>query len=294
MNMFLKFASVIIAGGEHEPLSLMRCRHYLFHKDEVKTIVRSSRDAHRSKSAAVYSIQGRRDHMEDRFDILTDTHNKIHPTIFGVFDGHGGESQLWHHFHCNQQFCPSEVLGNVSVLMRKAELVKSIRSKYRPKQKRNRNQGELKVYGGDPVKRNGEFEKGCRDVRGLKGKVEQGYEEICGFIRFNGLWRVQGALAMSRSLGDYPLKNLNVLIPDPDVMTFDLDRLQPQFMILASDGLWDAFSNEEAMHFIKARLDEPHFGEKSIVLQAFSRGCPDNITVMVVKFGKRGSKAPGQ
>uniref|UniRef100_A0A673H100 Protein phosphatase, Mg2+/Mn2+ dependent, 1Lb n=1 Tax=Sinocyclocheilus rhinocerous TaxID=307959 RepID=A0A673H100_9TELE len=90
---------------------------FLFHTDEVKTIVRSSRDAvnmmkgkvaemmqneldeelsrtwqHRSKSAAVYSIQGRRDHMEDRFDILTDTLNKSHPTIFGVFDGHGGET----------------------------------------------------------------------------------------------------------------------------------------------------------------------------------------------------------
>ncbi|KAI2656594.1 Protein phosphatase 1L [Labeo rohita] len=114
-----------------------------------------------------------------------------------------------------------------------------------------------------------------------------------GFISFNGSWRVQGVLAMSRSLGDYPLKNLNVLIPDPDVLTFDLDKLEPQFMILASDGLWDAFSNEEAVHFIKERLDEPHFGAKSIVLQSFYRGCPDNITVMVVKFKKRGSKAAG-
>ncbi|KAF5922130.1 hypothetical protein HPG69_007013 [Diceros bicornis minor] len=105
-----------------------------------------------------------------------------------------------------------------------------------------------------------------------------------GFISFNGSWRVQGILAMSRSLGDYPLKNLNVVIPDPDILTFDLDKLQPEFMILASDGLWDAFSNEEAVRFIKERLDEPHFGAKSIVLQSFYRGCPDNITVMVVKF----------
>ncbi|KAI6063240.1 Protein phosphatase 1L [Aix galericulata] len=104
-----------------------------------------------------------------------------------------------------------------------------------------------------------------------------------GFISFNGSWRVQGILAMSRSLGDYPLKNLNVVIPDPDILTFDLDKLQPEFMILASDGLWDAFSNEEAVRFIKERLDEPHFGAKSIVLQSFYRGCPDNITVMVPK-----------
>ncbi|KPP77473.1 hypothetical protein Z043_103101 [Scleropages formosus] len=111
-----------------------------------------------------------------------------------------------------------------------------------------------------------------------------------GFISFNGSWRVQGILAMSRSLGDYPLKNLNVIIPDPDILAFDLDKLQPEFMILASDGLWDAFSNEEAVRFIKERLDEPHFGAKSIVLQSFYRGCPDNITVMVVKF-KSSNKA---
>lgn len=114
-----------------------------------------------------------------------------------------------------------------------------------------------------------------------------------GFISFNGSWRVQGILAMSRSLGDYPLKNLNVVIPDPDILSFDLDKLQPEFMILASDGLWDAFSNEEAVRFIKERLDEPHFGAKSIVLQSFYRGCPDNITVMVVKF-RNSSKAEEQ
>ena len=93
---------------------------------------------------------------------------------------------------------------------------------------------------------------------------------------------MQGILAMSRSLGDYPLKHLNVVIPDPDIMTFDLDQQQPGFMILASDGLWDAFSSEEAVRFIRERLDEPHFGAKSLVLQSFYRGCPDNITVMVV------------
>lgn len=111
-----------------------------------------------------------------------------------------------------------------------------------------------------------------------------------GFISFNGSWRVQGILAMSRSLGDYPLKNLNVVIPDPDIMSFDLNKLQPEFMILASDGLWDTFSNEEAVRFIRERLDEPHFGAKSIVLQSFYRGCPDNITVMVVKFKGKASE----
>ncbi|XP_015442038.1 protein phosphatase 1L isoform X2 [Pteropus alecto] len=97
---------------------------YFFHTDEVKTIVKSSRDAvkmvkgkvaeimqndglggldvleaefsktweFKSHNVAVYSIQGRRDHMEDRFEVLTDLANKTHPSIFGIFDGHGGET----------------------------------------------------------------------------------------------------------------------------------------------------------------------------------------------------------
>jgi len=76
----------------------------------------------------------------------------------------------------------------------------------------------------------------------------------------------------------------HLIIAEPDIQTFDLDELRPKFMILASDGLWDAFSNDEACTYIRDRLDEPHYGAKSIVLQAFYRGSLDNITVMVVNF----------
>lgn len=55
-------------------------------------------------------------------------------------------------------------------------------------------------------------------------------------------------------------------------------------MIFASDGLWDTFSNEEAVSFIRERVMEPHFGAKSITLQAYVRGSTDNITVMVIVF----------
>ena len=108
-----------------------------------------------------------------------------------------------------------------------------------------------------------------------------------GFIGFNGVWRVAGILATSRALGDYPLKEKKFITADPDILTFDLNEVQPQFIILASDGLWDCFSNEEAIEYIKERLDEPHFGAKSIILQAYYKGSLDNITVMVVKFDKK-------
>ena len=74
------------------------------------------------------------------------------------------------------------------------------------------------------------------------------------------------------------------MIADPDVLSFELNDLHPSFLVLASDGLWDTFSNEEAVAFIKERLDEPHHGARSITLQAFYRGSLDNITVLVVRF----------
>ncbi|KTG00212.1 hypothetical protein cypCar_00021871 [Cyprinus carpio] len=322
----------------------------LFHTDEGKTIVRSSRDAVnmmkgkvaemmqnegaapdaldeelsgtwqlRSRSAAVYSIQGRRDHMEDRFDILTDTLNNSHPTIFGVFDGHGGETaaeyakshlpvmlrqqlQRYEKQKENSAVTRQSILKQQILNMDK-EILEKLSASYdeagttclvallSEKELTVANVGDSRAVLCD---KDGNAVPLSHDHKPYQLKERKRIKKAGGFISFNGSWRVQGVLAMSRSLGDYPLKNLNVLIPDPDVLTFDLHKLQPQFMILASDGLWDAFSSEEAVHFIKERLDEPHFGAKSIVLQAFSRGCPDNITVMVVKLTKRDSKAAGQ
>ncbi|OXU30116.1 hypothetical protein TSAR_003792 [Trichomalopsis sarcophagae] len=108
-----------------------------------------------------------------------------------------------------------------------------------------------------------------------------------GVVTFNGVWRVAGILATSRALGDYPLKDKKFVIAEPDILTFDLDDHNPMFLVLASDGLWDTFSNEEAIAFIKERINEPHFGAKSITLQSYYRGSLDNITVLVINLRDR-------
>lgn len=46
--------------------------------------------------------------------------------------------------------------------------------------------------------------------------------EAGGFIAYKGVWRVAGILATSRALGDYPLKEGNLVIADPDILTFNL------------------------------------------------------------------------
>lgn len=108
-----------------------------------------------------------------------------------------------------------------------------------------------------------------------------------GLVTFNGVWRVAGILATSRALGDYPLKDKKLVIADPDILTFDLSDHNPMFIVLASDGLWDTFTNEEAVAFIKERINEPHFGAKSITLQSYYRGSADNITVLVINLRDR-------
>ncbi|XP_028047839.1 protein phosphatase 1L isoform X2 [Monomorium pharaonis] len=113
-----------------------------------------------------------------------------------------------------------------------------------------------------------------------------------GLVTFNGVWRVAGILATSRALGDYPLKDKKLVIADPDILTFDLNDHNPMFIILASDGLWDTFSNEEAVAFIKEHINEPHFGAKSIALQSFYRGSADNITVVVINLKDRKFSIP--
>ena len=110
----------------------------------------------------------------------------------------------------------------------------------------------------------------------------QRIERAGGFVSFNGVWRVSGILATSRALGDLPLKRRHLVVADADVLRFDLTRLRPSFILLATDGLWDVFTNDEAVAFIQERLGEPLFGAKSIVREALHRGSLDNITVMII------------
>lgn len=63
--------------------------------------------------------------------------------------------------------------------------------------------------------------------------------------------RVFGVLAMSRSIGDRYLKPS--VIPEPEVMFVPRAR-EDECLIMASDGLWDVMTNEEACEVVRKRL----------------------------------------
>ena len=52
----------------------------------------------------------------------------------------------------------------------------------------------------------------------------------------NGAWRVQGSLAVSRAIGDLHLKEWIISEPETKRLSLTSDC---EFLIMASDGLWD-------------------------------------------------------
>ncbi|PSR95335.1 Protein like [Actinidia chinensis var. chinensis] len=92
--------------------------------------------------------------------------------------------------------------------------------------------------------------------------------------------RVDGQLAVARAFGDKILKRH--LSSEPDVVVEMIDD-DTEFVILASDGLWKAMTNQEAVDSIK-NIKDAHSAAKQLVAEAQSRKSRDDISCIVVKF----------
>lgn len=112
-------------------------------------------------------------------------------------------------------------------------------------------------------------------------------EKAGGVVWFHGVWRVNG-LAVSRSIGDKKAKTGKegqiIAIPEYAQKQLTSDN---QFLIVASDGIWDTISNEEAVVMVAQGLqDKKSLDAIAQMLQneAIAKGSKDNITVCVVEF----------
>lgn len=93
-------------------------------------------------------------------------------------------------------------------------------------------------------------------------------------------WRVgKAGIQVTRSLGDIDLKAAGVTA-EPEVTVLEVSP-NDGFLVLASDGLWDSISNEEAIEIIKDTVKHPDMCAKRLVTEAISRGSHDNISVIV-------------
>lgn len=274
-----------------------------------------------AQGAGVFALQGRRPCMEDRFSMLSDEPHDLH--LYGVFDGHGGEvasefaeqrlfsslmprlvDALESHREGEEEELLLAEFGRLltqEILRLDTDLLALV------KPRRDLSGSTLLValvHGRRLLVANvGDSRGVLADHRGQATplsfdhkphqlKEQRRIRAAGGQVTFSsGVWRVAGVLATSRALGDYPLKDRRLLVAQPDVLTFDLSSGGAACAVLASDGLWDALSNDQAAALALAHLDEPLCGARALATRAFRAGSLDNITALVVDLRGRGGPA---
>ncbi|CAK5281525.1 unnamed protein product [Mycena citricolor] len=116
-----------------------------------------------------------------------------------------------------------------------------------------------------------------------KGSDKQEAKRIMDAGGFVMSGRVNGVLAVTRSLGDSSMKEFVVGAPyTTETELCDED----EFLILACDGLWDVTTDQAAVDLIHGQEDA-QVASQMLLKDALDNHTSDNVTVLVVKF-KRG------
>ncbi|KAI4970780.1 probable protein phosphatase 2C 59 [Hordeum vulgare subsp. vulgare] len=242
------------------------------------------------------SCLGKRSSMEDFHETRIDGVDGETVGLFGVFDGHGGAraaefvkqnlfSNLIKHpkFFTDTKSAIAETFTHTDSELLKADTA------------HNRDAGSTAstaILVGDRlvvanvgdsravICRGGDAIAVSRDHKPDQTDERQRIEDAGGFVMWAGTWRVGGVLAVSRAFGDKLLKQY--VVADPEIKEEVVDS-SLEFLILASDGLWDVVTNEEAVAMVKPIVDSQQAAKKLLV-EATRRGSADNITCVVVRF----------
>ena len=95
--------------------------------------------------------------------------------------------------------------------------------------------------------------------------------------------RLNGILAMSRSMGDINLKK-NGLTYYPDIISGILNKIG--YFVIASDGLYDVMTNTEIVNFINYHIDKnlklKDISKKLVQYAINNKHSSDNVSVIIV------------
>ncbi|XP_030448857.1 probable protein phosphatase 2C 59 [Syzygium oleosum] len=242
------------------------------------------------------SSPGKRASMEDFYETRIDGVDGEIVGLFGVFDGHGGAraaEYVKQNLFSNLIRHPKFISDTKSAI---ADAYSHTDSEFlKSENNQNRDAGStastailvgdrlLVANVGDSravICRGGKAIAVSRDHKPDQTDERQRIEEAGGFVMWAGTWRVGGVLAVSRAFGDRLLKQY--VVADPEIQEEKIDS-SLEFLILASDGLWDVVTNEEAVAMIKP-IEDAEAAAKRLMQEAYQRGSADNITCVVVRF----------
>jgi serine/threonine protein phosphatase PrpC len=104
-------------------------------------------------------------------------------------------------------------------------------------------------------------------------------------------------LSLSRAIGDSYAKP--AVSPEVEIQLFPVQENDDEFVVIASDGLWDVMSNQDVVDFVHSymntelsRVTKDNAENYKLVLrrnmakflarEAFRKGSTDNISVLMV------------
>ncbi|XP_055819265.1 probable protein phosphatase 2C 14 [Solanum dulcamara] len=209
---------------------------------------------------ALFCRKGKKTLMEDTHNIISTSYPKR--GFFGVYDGHGGRKAA-EYVAENLHSYLFEMLDNGSTMTRQ----KAIEAAYIKTDHHFLKQGlgsgaccvtaliegkEIIISNlGDcraVLCRNGVAEALTREHRAEREDERKRIEDKGGYVELHkGAWRVHGVLSVSRSIGDAHLKDWVPAEPDTKTLTLTPDM---EYLVLASDGLWDQVGNQEAIDLL--------------------------------------------
>ncbi|KAH8963474.1 hypothetical protein BDL97_04G013000 [Sphagnum fallax] len=191
--------------------------------------------------------------------------------LFGVFDGHNGS----HAAKYVNNFWSSGSTACTAVLLRERLIIANV--------------GDSRAVickGGNAVALSSDHKPNRADER-------QRIEEAGGVLMCDHTWIVgdlvsssankwvAGAGRLSRAFGDSKFKPHKV-IADPEIEEDTIEE-GVDFLVLATAGLWNVVSNQEAVSMVQSIPDAKE-AARFLKEEAFRRGSNDNITCVVVRF----------
>jgi len=242
------------------------------------------------------SVRGKRASMEDFHDTKISEVNGEMVGLFGVFDGHGGsraaefvQKNLFNNLLTHPKFS-SDTRAAIEETYKQTdqEYLKAENNQHRDAGSTASTAvlvGErlLVANVGDSravICRNGKAVALSDDHKPNRTDERQRIEDAGGVVMWSGTWRVGGVLAVSRAFGDRLLKRY--VVAEPEIQEEKIND-DVEFLVLASDGLWDVVSNQDAVTMVQDVQDAEE-AAKRLTDEAMKKGSADNITCVVVRF----------
>ncbi|KAI3849486.1 hypothetical protein MKW92_040654 [Papaver armeniacum] len=256
-------------------------------------------------SSGSFATCGRRESMEDTHFLMPSMCRQKDVHLFGIFDGHRGAAAAEFSVRALPRFLqtlgstlsPSDALTEAFMktdIAFRDELI--VQRNVKGTTKKNWHPGCCAIAA--LIVENKLFVANAGDCRTIlcragtafpltKDHTASCVEERERVIRAGGQvkwqvdnWRVgTAALQVTRSIGDDDLKP--AVTAEPEITETTLTS-EDEYLVMASDGLWDVVSSEDVISIIRDTVKEPGMCSKRLATEAAERGSKDNITVIVV------------